>query len=271
MNEARRRNSSASSNENEHERELWEEKREGGRGREREYEEGEREGGRAMTSTTMMGDNGYGEGRENGCDEDFARRKGGEKEERKEEDNDRDNVGETMTQHEQSPQQEQEQAGIETATMQGTPIAPIAPMPVHQSYIGAPPAAASLDQRAATLMYQQQQAQRIARQILNTPAAVSQQPRQQQNGVIPVRPQPIVSHAPQMNGVSVGTMTAGPSPQQPQFAPRTPLAAYGTTYATTTPTQQQQQQQQHQQPYHLSQVRTRDVHTYAINNRLRGK
>merc|ERR1719159_1145448 len=96
-----------------------------------------------MTSTTMMGDNGYGEGRENGCDEDFARRKGGEKEERKEEDNDRDNVGETMTQHEQYPQQKQEQAGIETATMQGTPIAPIAPMPVHQSYIGAPPAAAS--------------------------------------------------------------------------------------------------------------------------------
>ena len=165
-------------------------------------------------------------------------------------------------QHEQSSQQE-EQAGVETVTMQGMhATVTAAPIPVHHSYIGAPPPAATpIDhQHAATLMYQQQQAQRIARQILNTPAAVSQQPHQQQNGVTPVRPQPLVSHAPQMNSVGTNT-TTGPSPQQPQFAPRTPLMAYG-TYATTTPTQQQQQQQQ--QPFYLSQVRTRKASRRTI-------
>ena len=85
----------------------------------------------------------------------------------------------SQQQHEQSSQQE-EQAGVETVTMQGMhATVTAAPIPVHHSYIGAPPPAATpIDhQHAAMLMYQQQ-AQRIARQILNTPAAVSQQEEQ---------------------------------------------------------------------------------------------
>ena len=226
-----------------------------------------------MMATATIDESVHGEKWGNECDGGGVMGKGeGERGNQEEEEEkmseEDDNVGEAVTHQEHYPRQqemqqheEQEQiAEVEPTMAQVTPTtAPVAPMPVHHTpYIpGASPGAAALDQHAATLMYQQQQAQRIARQILNTPAVVS---HQQQNGVTPVHP--LASHVPQMNGVvvSVGNTTPSSPPQQPHFAPSTPhpLTTYGTYATTPMQQQQQQQQQQHprQEPFYLSQVRT---------------